>query len=82
MVNLCIERENFTPETIVALLRSFASLNLQMLQLNCLSSRDLEEARLHPENYQNLIVRICGFSAKFVALSPEWQQEVINRRKY
>ncbi len=82
VVNLCIERENFTAETIVALLRSFASLNLEMLQLNCISSQDLEDARLHPENYQNLIVRICGFSAKFVALCPEWQQEVINRRKY
>ena len=82
VVNLCIERENFTPETIVALLRSFATLGLQLLQLNCMSSKDLEEARRHPENYQNLIVRICGFSAKFVALCPELQQEIINRRKF
>ncbi|MBR4675899.1 MAG: hypothetical protein IKP00_15685 [Victivallales bacterium] len=82
VVNLCVERENFTPETLVALLRSFAALDLQQLQLNCMSSQDLEEARIHPEKHQNLIVRICGFSAKFVALCPEWQQEVINRRKF
>ena len=80
VVNLCIERENYTQETLVALLCSFSTLDLQQLQLNCLSSQDLEDARIHPEKHQNLIVRICGFSAKFVALCPEWQQEIINRR--
>ena len=82
VVNLCLERENFNSDTVEALLRSFAALNLQQLQLNCMDSRELEEARIHPENYQHLVVRICGFSAKFIALSPEWQEEIINRRKF
>ena len=82
VVNLCLERENFNSDTVEALLRSFAALNLQQLQLNCMDSRELEEARIHPENYQHLVVRICGFSAQFVSLSPEWQEEIINRRKF
>ena len=36
----------------------------------------------HPENYPTLIVRMCGFSAKFTSLSPEWQQEVLTRNFY
>ena len=82
VTNLCIERENFNSDTVEALIRSFAALNLQLLQLNCMSSKDLEDAQKHPEKYPNLIVRICGFSAKFVSLCPEWQEEIIQRRKY
>ena len=29
-----------------------------------------------------LIVKVCGFSARFVTLSPEWQQIVMARRRY
>ena len=82
VTNLYIERENFTSDTVEALIRTFAALNLQLLQLSCMSTKDLEDARIHPEKYPNLIVRICGFSAKFVSLSPEWQEQVIRRRKF
>ena len=34
------------------------------------------------EKYPTLIVRMCGFSAKFTSLSPEWQQEVLTRNFY
>ena len=82
VVNLVIDRSTITPETAEALVRTFAQLNLQLLQLNCASEEELLDAQLHPEAHQNLIVRICGFSAKFVALSPEWQQEVIRRSRF
>ena len=38
---------------------------------------DLENAMVHPENYQNLLVRIGGFSARFVTLNPLEQLEII-----
>lgn len=82
VVNLCLDRENCSSDTVEALIRSFAALDLQQLQLNCMSTKDLEDARIHPEKYPNLVVRICGFSAKFIALSPEWQDEIIGRRKF
>ena len=82
VVNLCLERENFDSDSVEALIRSFAALKLQQLQLNCMDSSELEDARIHPEKHQDLIIRVCGFSAKFVSLCPEWQEEIINRRKY
>ena len=37
---------------------------------------------IHPENYQNLIVRIGGFSARFVELNPIVQNEILLRTTY
>ena len=42
----------------------------------------LEDAVEHPEKYPNLIVRVAGFSAVFVDLSPEIQQELLSRVLY
>ncbi|MBO4305262.1 MAG: hypothetical protein J6A21_11815 [Lentisphaeria bacterium] len=79
VVNLMLERSSVTEETFEALVRTFAELKLQQLQLNCADRNELLDAQKHPEKHQNLFVRICGFSAKFVSLSPQWQQEVIDR---
>ena len=54
---------------------------MHLLQPNCLSVEELEDAKIHPENHRDLIVKVCGFSARFVALSPKWQDEVINRHR-
>ena len=49
----------------------------------CVVGRDdLENAMAHPENYQNLLVRIGGFSARFVTLNPVVQREIIERTTY
>ena len=65
-----------------AFLRTAASTAVEALQLNCVSKETLLDAQKHPEKYPDLIVRVCGFSAKFTSLSPEWQQEVITRNFY
>lgn len=65
-----------------AFLRAAASTAIESLQLNCVSKETLLDAQKHPEKYPDLIVRVCGFSAKFTSLSPEWQQEVITRNFY
>jgi pyruvate-formate lyase len=43
---------------------------------------DLVNAMKNPEAYQNLIIRIGGFSARFVTLSPIVQRELIARTTY
>ncbi len=65
-----------------AFLRATAQSGVQSLQLNCTSREQLLDAQKHPEKYPTLIVRMCGFSAKFTSLSPEWQQEVLTRNFY
>lgn len=44
--------------------------------------RVLEDAMQHPENYPNLLVRVGGFSARFVELRPEVQKEILHRTAY
>ena len=82
VINMMMEKANFTPEVQLGLLRSAAALHLQLLQLNCADSRELLDAQKHPERYPNLIIRVCGFSAKFTSLSTALQNEVIRRRSF
>ena len=55
---------------------------LHLLQPNCFSKEELEDAMIHPEDHKNLIVKVCGFSARFVALEPQWQKIILNRYQY
>mgnify|MGYP000413455860 FL=1 len=48
-------------------------------QVNVVDRKTLEDAVAHPEKYRNLLVRVVGYSAYFVSLSPEQQQEMIDR---
>ncbi|MDD5262810.1 MAG: pyruvate formate lyase family protein [Methylacidiphilales bacterium] len=43
---------------------------------------DLLDALAHPENYANLIVRVGGFSARFIDLDPATQQEILSRTEH
>jgi pyruvate-formate lyase len=52
------------------------------IQYNILDSEQLKEAKAHPEEYQDLIVRIGGFSAYFVQLSKGIQDDVIYRSEF
>jgi formate C-acetyltransferase len=49
------------------------------LQINTVDNETLEKARVYPEQYRDLVVRIGGYSDYFVKLSPEMQEEVILR---
>lgn len=40
---------------------------------------DLERAMIEPEKYANLIVRVGGFSARFIELNRSLQQDLLNR---
>lgn len=66
----------------VAFLRAVTTTATASLQLNCVSKETLLDAQVHPENYPDLIVRVTGFSAKFVSLSKGWQDEIITRNFY
>ena len=44
-----------------------------------IDNRTLLDAQVHPELHRDLSVRISGWSARFVTLSKEWQQMIIER---
>lgn len=52
------------------------------LMVTVVDKKTLEDAVEHPEDYPNLIVRVSGFSAVFVNLTPEVQQELLSRVSY
>ena len=82
VINVILPSSNTTLDVCEAFLRSCADSAVESLQLNCTSKETLLDAQKHPEKYPDLIVRVCGFSAKFTSLSPEWQKEVISRNFY
>lgn len=51
----------------------------QHIQYNLVDADELRNAQAHPENHRDLIVRIGGFSAYFVELAPQMQNDVIGR---
>jgi formate C-acetyltransferase len=64
------------------LVRIFAQLGCQQLQLNSLNLETLLDARVHPENHKNLIVRVWGWSGYFCELAPEYKDQIIARHYY
>ncbi len=49
------------------------------IQYNIIDSDTLRKAQKEPENYMDLVVRVAGFSAYFVELVPDLQNDLISR---
>ena len=75
-------RDESSLEKVAMLIRAFAQLGCQQLQLNTLNSETLQDAKINPEQYRNLIVRVWGWSGYFCELGPEYQNQIIRRAKY
>ena len=67
---------------VEAVLKAFYENGGTQTNLCVIGKDDMENAMAHPENYQNLMVRIGGFSARFVTLDPIVQREIIERTTY
>ncbi|MEW6750549.1 MAG: pyruvate formate lyase family protein [Candidatus Latescibacterota bacterium] len=65
-----------------ALLRAFLRLRGPQLQVNVVSRETLRAAQVDPDQYRDLIVRVWGFSDRFVSLRPEYQEELIQRTQH
>lgn len=77
----CLEGEAGT-EKLVSFIRTFCDLKLWHVQFNVLNKETLIAAQKDPEKYRNLIVRIAGYSAYFVDLSPDLQNDLIARTEH
>ena len=73
------------PESIrktAMLVRIFAQLGCQQLQINSLNLETLLDAKKYPDKHKNLIVRVWGWSGYFCELAPEYQDQIIARHYY
>jgi pyruvate-formate lyase len=67
---------------VAMLVRTFAQLGCQQLQLNTVNVETLREAKRHPERHKNLIVRVWGWSGYFCELDEPYQDHIIGRHAF
>jgi pyruvate-formate lyase len=61
------------------MLRTFFEYGGNLVQFNFTSNETLREAQKFPEKYKDLLVRVATYSAYFTELSPELQNNIIER---
>ena len=66
----------------VLLLRGFCRLKIPHVQFNVVSAETLRMAQADPEEYRSLVVRVAGYSAYFIDLDRELQDEIIRRTEF
>jgi pyruvate-formate lyase len=71
------ERQKF-----VALLRAFIELGIHHVQFNVVNRDTLIAAKAHPERFRNLTIRVAGYTAYFVELADDLQDEIIARTSF
>jgi len=64
---------------VALLIRLFASVGCQQLQINTLNVESLRDAQAHPERHKNLVVRVWGWSGYFCELDENFQNQIIGR---
>ncbi len=64
---------------LLSLVKTYFDLGGFHVQFNCVKSETLRDAQLHPDKYRDLVVRVAGFSAFFIHLDREVQDEIIKR---
>ena len=67
---------------LAALIRGYFELGAFHVQFNVISAETLRAAQQRPEEHQDLLVRVAGYSARFVTLSRDVQDAIIARTSY
>lgn len=66
-------------QLLTAIMHTFINAGGSTLQFNLADPELLRRAQADPEQHQDIIVRICGYSEKFVSLNEVYQEEFIGR---
>jgi trans-4-hydroxy-L-proline dehydratase len=69
-------------EKLVQLVRTYFKLDGHHIQFNVVDVETLREAKAHPEQHRDLIVRVAGYSDYFCNLSESLQDEIIARTEH
>lgn len=60
----------------------FNKLGGQEIQFNVVNAATLKDAQANPENYKDLIIRVAGYSARFIELARDLQNDIIARTEH
>jgi pyruvate-formate lyase len=82
--NIRLTRESFSlaREKMVGLIGNYFERGAAHAMISVVGRDDLRNAMLRPAEFKDLIVRVGGFSARFVDLKKDVQQEIYDRVTY
>ncbi|MFH1571537.1 MAG: pyruvate formate lyase family protein, partial [Gemmatimonadota bacterium] len=84
-LNLRLQPSHFAGEAgldrLCQVLRTYFDLGGLQAQVSLASVEELRDAQAHPERHRDLMVRITGYSAAFVDMTPAAQEEIIRREE-
>ena len=66
-------------DILETVLKAHFSMKGSHMQINVVDNETLRDAQKHPENYRNMLVRVAGYSAFFVDLEENIQENIIER---
>ena len=67
---------------IKSLINGFVALGGYFMQIDSVSAETLKKARENPAEFKTLSVRVSGWNARFVTLTKEWQDMIIQRTEH
>ena len=67
---------------LAALIATYFQKGGQELQINAVSRQVLLDAMEHPEGYEDLVVRVSGFSAYYTRLNRAVQEDILKRTEH
>jgi formate C-acetyltransferase/4-hydroxyphenylacetate decarboxylase large subunit len=69
-------------EKFITLNEAYFDLGGYQVQYNIVDRNMLLDAQQHPEKYSDLMVRVAGFTARFIDLGPDVQRQIIERTEF
>ncbi len=91
LTNGSVLNMKFNPEALkdepkmrkfASLIRTFCETGGFLVQFNIVGTDTLRDAQRHPEKYRDLLVRVATYSAYFVELPAEFQNDIIIRTEF
>ncbi len=66
-------------DQLTSIVEAYLELGGRELQINPIDSDTLKDAQVHPEKYPDLSVKVSGYSARFIEITKELQDDIIAR---
>jgi formate C-acetyltransferase len=74
-----VRQDDSGTQRLMQLMRSALQLGAAVMNIAIYDAAELRRAQAHPEHHADLIVRVWGFSARFIDLCEEMQDHIIER---
>ena len=65
-----------------SIIKGFVNLNGFFMQMDAVSVETLKKAQQNPKEFKTLSVRVSGWNARFITLTKEWQDVIIQRTEH